>query len=105
MPSRECEISAVTRRLAADMASLHPQHRAALQRALIHPHTVGASDSPGEFVVAVAVLDEKQLYWSDIEGGWELEAPDGRGNITSRGCNQFKLQHLLHQIFGDPTAS
>jgi hypothetical protein len=87
------------------MASLHPQHRVALESALIRPRAVGVSDSPGEFVVAVAVLDEKLLYWSDIEEGWELEVPDGRGNIASRGCNQFELQHVLHQVFGDPDAS
>jgi hypothetical protein len=87
------------------MASLHPQHRAALESALIDPRTVGVSDSPEEFVVAVAVLDKKLLYWSDLEEGWELEAADGRGNIASRGCNQFDLRHLLHQVFGDPNAS
>jgi hypothetical protein len=99
------EISAVTSRLAADMALLHPQHRAALEGVLIRPRTVGVSDSPGEFVVAVAVLDEKLLYWSDIEKGWELDMPDRRGNITSRGCNQFELRHLLYQVFGNPDAS
>ncbi len=87
------------------MASLHPAHRAALERALIRPRTVGVSGPPGGFVVAVAVLDEKLLYWSDIEEGWEIEAPDGRGNITSRGCNQFELRHVLYQVFGDPDAS
>jgi hypothetical protein len=87
------------------MASLHPQHRVALESALIRPRIVGTSDSPGEFVVAVAVLDEKLLYWSDLEEGWELEAPDGRGNIPSRGCNQYELGHVLHQVFGAPTAS
>jgi hypothetical protein len=61
--------------------------------------------APGEFVVAVAVLDEKLLYWSDIEEGWELEAPDGRGNIASRGCNQFELRHVLYRVFGGPGAS
>ena len=103
--SHEPEISLVTSRLAADMASLHPQHRAALERALILPRTVGLSDPPGEFVVAVAVLDEKLLYWSDIEEGWELEAPDGRGNIPFRGCYQFELRHVLYQVLGDPDAS
>jgi len=92
------------RRLAADMASLHPQHRVALESALIPPRTFGVSDSPGEFVVAVAVLDEKLLYWSDLEEGWELEAPDARGNIPTRGCNQYELRHVLHQVFGAPTA-
>ncbi|XSC47318.1 hypothetical protein ACF1BQ_018420 [Bradyrhizobium sp. RDT10] len=86
------------------MASLHPQHRAALERALIRPRTVGLSDAPGEFVVAVAVLDEKLLYWSDIEEGWELAVPDGRGNIPSRGCNQYELRHVLYQVFGAPDA-
>ncbi|MEH2516688.1 hypothetical protein V1279_002261 [Bradyrhizobium sp. AZCC 1610] len=102
---REPEISLVMSRLATDMASLHPQHQAALESALIRPRTVGVSDSPGEFVVAVAVLDEKLLYWSDIEEGWELEVPDGRGNIPSRGCNQFELRHVLYQVFGAPDAS
>ena len=102
--SREPEISQVTRLLVTEMASLHPKHRAALERALIRPRTVGVTGAPGGFVVAVAVLDEKLLYWSDIEG-WELEAPDGRGNITSRDCNQFELRHVLYQVFGDPDAS
>jgi hypothetical protein len=92
-------------RLAAEMASLHPQYRAALERALIDPRTVNMSSSPRGFVVAVAILDEKLLYWSDVEEGWELEAPDVRGNITSRGCNQFELGHLLYQVCGDPNAS
>ncbi|WP_334409967.1 hypothetical protein [Bradyrhizobium sp. AZCC 1721] len=87
------------------MASLHPQHRAALEGALIRPRTAGVSDCPGEFVVVVAVLDDKLLYWSDVEEGWELEVPDARGNIASRGCNQFELRHVLYQVFGDPDAS
>jgi hypothetical protein len=103
--SREPEISAVTNRLAADMASLHPQHRAALERALIRPRTVGVSDAPGEFVVVVAVLDEKLLYWSHIEEGWELAVSDGCGNIPCRGCNQYELRHVLYQVFGAPDAS
>ena len=86
------------------MASLHPQHREALESVLIRPRTVALNDSPGEFVVAVAVLDGKLLYWSDLEEGWELEAPDGRGNIPSRGCNQYELRHVLYQVFGAPTA-
>ena len=87
------------------MASLHPQHRAALERALIHPHAVSVSESPNGFVIAVAVFDGKLLYWSDVEEGWELEAPDETGNIASRGCNQFDLSHVLYQALGDPDAA
>jgi hypothetical protein len=49
------------------------RHRTALERALINPRK-----------------------------GVELEAPDDRGNIASRGCNQFELRHLLYQVLGDP---
>jgi hypothetical protein len=103
--SRESEISEVKSRLAADMQSLHCNHRTALERALIDPRLVGVNDPPQGFVVAVAVLDGKLLYWSDIEEGWELEAPDNRGNIASRGCNQFGLRHVLYRALGDPNAA
>jgi hypothetical protein len=103
--SRESEISEVKSRLAADMQSLHGKHRAALERALIDPRIVVVNDSPQGFIVAVAVLDGKLLYWSDIEEGWELETPGNRGNIASRGCNQYELRHVLYRALGDPNAA
>jgi hypothetical protein len=39
------------------------------------------------------------------EQGWQLEAPDDRGNIASRGCNQFELRHLLYRALGAPDAA
>jgi hypothetical protein len=98
--SRETEISNVKSILATQMELLPPAHRTALQRALIIPRKVFVRGMPGEFVIAVAAFGEKLLYWSDVEEGWELEAPDVQGNIARRGCNQFDLHHLLYQILG-----
>jgi hypothetical protein len=103
--SHESEISKVVSLLAADMASLHPRHRAALQRALITPRKVPVTEAPGGFVVAVAGFGGKLLYWSDIDEGWELEAPDARGDLAARGCNQFELRHVLYPALGDPDAA
>ena len=56
----------------------------------------------GEMVIVVAEHDGKILYWSDVEGGWELERPTAEGGIRCRGCSQFELGHIMWQLFGDP---
>ena len=102
---RPAEIAEVISLLERDMESLHPEHRAALAKALIPARKVPVADCPGESVVAVASIQGKLLYWSDVEDGWELEAPGPSGKIESRGCNQFELEHITHQVFGDPNAA
>lgn len=86
------------------MAMVPPAHREALECALIAPRKLAIEDSPGEFVVAVAAFGDKLLYWSDVEEGWELEVPSQAGTIPSRGCNQFKLGHVLYQTLGPADA-
>jgi hypothetical protein len=96
------EASEVLELLHQEMNALPRAHRSALQRALILARKVPVADSPSEHVVAVASFGDKLLYWSDVEGGWELEALDERGRISSRGCNQFGLGQALSQELGAP---
>ncbi len=102
---RATTIAEVVKFLENDMASLHPKHRVALERARISPRKLPVSDSSGEYVVAIAALGDKVLYWSDVEEGWEIETPDSSGSIPSRGCNQFELRHVMYQVLGDPDAA
>jgi hypothetical protein len=64
--------------------------------------TVSVDAYPGETVVVVAEHEGKILYYSDIEDGWELDAPTASGAIANRGASQFELQHIAWQLFGDP---
>jgi predicted ABC-type transport system involved in lysophospholipase L1 biosynthesis ATPase subunit len=98
------EIADVMALLQTDMNALHSSHRIALERALVEPRKVPVADSPGEYVVVVAALAGKLLYWSDIEEGWELALLDDQQRIASRGANQFELSHILDQTFGKPDA-
>ena len=96
------EASEVLELLHQEMASLPRAHRSALQRALILARKVPVADSPSEHVVAVASFGARLLYWSDIEEGWEIEALDERGRISTRGSNQFELGQALWQELGAP---
>jgi len=78
------------------------RHQERLQQMLIPPVQIPVIRYPGETVWGVAKHDDKFLYWSDIEGGWELEALQPGGGIQDRGCNQFELHHIMYQLFGDP---
>lgn len=96
------EPSDVLELLHEQMASLPRAQRSALQRALILARKVPVADSPSEHVIAVASFGDRLLYWSDIEEGWEIEAPDERGRIPSRGSNQFALAQALWQELRTP---
>jgi hypothetical protein len=96
------EASEVLELLHDEMGTLPRAHRSALQRALILARKVPVADSPSEHVVAVASFGDKLLYWSDLEGGWELETLDERGRISTRGGNQFDLGQALWQELGAP---
>ena len=102
---KRAEIHEVVAILEQEMKSLHPEHRASLEKTLIPPRRIAVKDCPGESVVAVASVAGKLLYWSDIEEGWELEEPNSGGGIESRGCSQFELAHITHQAFGVPSAA
>lgn len=101
---RPATLEEVQRLLAEGIAALHPLHRAQFSTIQIDPRRIPVADSPGEFVFAVARHQAKLLYYSDIEDGWELEAPNASGGIDARGCNQFELTDVMRQIFGDPGA-
>ncbi|KRD46211.1 hypothetical protein ASE52_16115 [Acidovorax sp. Root275] len=88
--------------LADGLAAVHPLHRQKFDAIRITPRSVPVADTPGEFVYVVAEYQEQLLYYSDIEDGWELGVPNLRGGISSRGCNQLELSHVMHLIFGDP---
>lgn len=99
------EIVEVMSLLEQGMNSLHPEHRTAIAKSLIPPRWIPVADCPGESVVAVADIHGKLLYWSDVEGGWELDELGPDGSIQSRGCSQFALWHITHQAFGVPSAA
>jgi hypothetical protein len=88
--------------LLKETALLHKSHQQKLQQLVISPLSVPVLDSPGETVYAVARRGNFVLYWSDVEGGWEWELLDKSGALEHRGCNQFELSHITHQLFGDP---
>jgi hypothetical protein len=71
----------------------------------IPAHRVPVTSAPSEFVFVVAQYQGKVLYYSDVEDGWELEALNNNGGITERGCNQFRLSHIMCQLFGGPDAA
>jgi hypothetical protein len=91
-------------RLAREIAELAPGHRARFTAIAVPLRAVAVLDSPGESVFVVAEHADRIIYWSDIEEGWECEAPNGSGGIDHRGCNQFKLSHVAHQLFGEADA-
>ena len=91
----------VERILADEMKSLSVAERARFEPLRVTPRPVPVESSPNEFVYVVAEYQGKVLYWSDIEGGWELEPLDPSGAITERGSNQFELKHIIFQLFGE----
>ena len=86
------------------VAALHPLHRAHFERMRVAPRRVPVTSVPGEYVYVVAEFEGKVLYYADVEDGWELAALNEAGGITERGCNQFELTHIMHQLFGSPDA-
>ena len=81
---------------------LHPQYRLRFESMRVEPRQIPVARYPGEFIWVVAEYEGKVLYWSDIDEGWELEAPNSEGGIQDRGCNQYELKHILYQLFGSP---
>ena len=95
----------VERLLSEELKGLHPVHLARFKAMSVTPRRVPVESDPGEYVYVVAEYQGKVLYYSDVEDGWEIEVLNDSGGIAERGCNQFKLSHVLHQLFGDPNAS
>ena len=97
-PATEEEVQAL---LAQELETLSPSHR--LQFELIRTPLMPTKvdDSPDEVVFAVAAFNGMLIYWSDIEEGWEAEQPGSAGSIPTRGCSQFELRHIAHQLFGE----
>ena len=83
-----------------ELSGLSPAHRRLLETLRITPRKVAVIRYPGESVWAVAEHEGRVLYWSDVEQGWELEAPGAQGATHNRGSNQFELGHIAQQIFG-----
>jgi len=94
----------VERLLSEELKDLHPAHLARFKAMRVTPRRVPVGSDPGEYVYVVAEYQGKVLYYSDVEDGWEIEVPNDSGGISERGCNQFKLSHVMHQLFGDPDA-
>lgn len=88
-----------------ELALLHPSHRVRFESIRVPLRSTPISNEPGGIVFVVAEHNGRLLYWSDVEGGWELEFPATNGGIGNRGCNQFELRHIVHQLFGEPDAS
>ncbi|MDO5653580.1 MAG: hypothetical protein Q4G39_05695 [Brachymonas sp.] len=88
--------------LQQEFQHLHPKHRKCFASIQVQPRQVPVTNNPGESVWVIAEKDGNALYWSDAEEGWELEALQEGGVLQKRGCNQFALQHILFQLFGDP---
>ena len=101
---RPTTLEEVERILADEMEELHPAHRSRFESIRVTPRKVPVTSLPGEHVYVVAEYEGKVLYWSDVEEGWELEALNSSGGITERGCSQFELTYIMHQVFGDPDA-
>ena len=90
--------------LEAEVAVLHPKHRSMFDAMRVPLRQVPVSSAGGEHVFVVAEHQDKILYFSDVEDGWEITEPDEHGGIAERGGNQFQLGHIMWQVFGDPDA-
>ena len=88
--------------LSEGLKGLHPAHLARFNAIRVMPRRIPVASDPGEYVYVVAEYQGKVLYYSDVEDGWEIEAPSDSGGITARGCSQFELSHIMYQLFGDP---
>jgi hypothetical protein len=88
--------------LQEELQQLHPKHQLLIERMQMLPKQISVARYPGESVWAVAEHEDKVLYWSDVEEGWEREALQAGGALLDRGCGQFKLQHIIYQLFGSP---
>jgi hypothetical protein len=99
-PARKEEVEDL---LSQGLETLSPSHRHQFERIRTPIRSINVDDDPGQAVFAVAVVNGKLVYWSDIEEGWEVEEPTSADSIRSRGCNQFELRHIAYQLFGNPT--
>ena len=98
-PASEREVEEL---LSQALATVHPSHRARFELIRVPFRRIPVSDDPGAHVIVVAEFEQRVLYYSDIEDGWEWDSLNSTGGIDRRGCNQFKLSHVLHHAFGDP---
>jgi hypothetical protein len=92
----------VTSHLKAELLTLDPISRTRLEAHLVTPRLVQVESHPGDTVVVVGEIDEKVLYWSDVEDGWELDHLTPRFAIAERGSNQYTLSHIARHVFGGP---
>ena len=99
---RSATIDEVEIILLNEFADLHPAHQERFNAMRVSPYKVPVKNDIGFTVVVVAEYNDKILYWSDIEDGWELVKPNSFGGIDTRGCSQFELSHIMYQIFGEP---
>ena len=89
--------------LARGLETLSPSHRHQFERIRTPLWPIKVDDSLGEVVYVVAEVDGMVIYWSDVEEGWEAERPTSGGAIRTRGCSQFELRHIAHQLFRHST--
>ena len=92
----------VADRFREELGHLPQAHRELLERLSVQARAVPIDAHPGEAVVVVGEHEGRLLYWSDVEGGWEVDKPTSTGGIAERGSSQFDLSHVAWQLFGDP---
>jgi hypothetical protein len=88
--------------LSVATSRLNRIHQSRLEAILVPLRAVPVLDSLCESVYVVAEHDGGVIYWSDVEDGWEYGALNQNGGIDCRGCNQFELSHVIHQLFDAP---
>ena len=91
-------VDEVQTQLEISIGFLSSTHQEIVKCALVAPFKISVDDSPGEYVIAVAMFGNLVLYWSDVEGGWEFSDLGEDRSIPKRGCNQFELSHVLNQL-------
>ena len=91
-------------RIAEELADCEPEARALYERAAIRPEKWRLppwGDEGGGFW-AVAVLDDRVLWFNDMEDGWNVSAFPHRGEIGAYWCNQDELRGALPLLAGEP---
>jgi hypothetical protein len=101
---KPASLASVVSYLTHDMESLPAHHRIRLEKISVEPRRIPVDSAPGETVVVVAAHEDRVVYWSDIEEGWEVDRTTSSGGIAERGANQYELRQLTWQLFGPPPA-